>query len=68
MSDFSVEVWDYERFKKGRRFEGHSKKINDACFSNDNKLIFTCSMDFSLRIWDILSGKINYYQKFFIKL
>lgn len=56
MSDFSVEIWDYERFKKGRRFEGHTKKINDACFSNDNKLVFTCSMDFTLKIWDILSG------------
>ena len=37
---------------------GHNKKINDACFSNDNKFVISCSLDCSLRIWDILSGNL----------
>jgi len=53
LSDFSLQVWDLQRKQLSRKFIGHSDRIIDACFSSDNRLIFSCSDDFTFRIWDI---------------
>lgn len=47
-----------------RKFVGHTDRILDACFSSDNRLIFSCSDDFTFRIWDIISGKPIQYLTF----
>ena len=35
------------------RFEGHSNKVNDVCFSPDGQMIASVSADHSLKIWQL---------------
>ena len=58
LKDFSLEVWDFNKFGRARKLKGHMGEINDAFFSSDNKFVFTCSQDYSLKIWDLIGGQI----------
>ena len=38
--------------------EGHLDRINDAAFSPDGRYVITGSNDFTLKLWDVASGKM----------
>ncbi|TKY44496.1 U3 small nucleolar RNA-associated protein 21-like [Spatholobus suberectus] len=40
-----------------RKFEGHTDRITDLCFSEDGKWLLSSSMDGSLRIWDVILAR-----------
>ncbi|KAK4383668.1 U3 small nucleolar RNA-associated protein 21 [Sesamum angolense] len=40
-----------------RKFEGHSDRITDVCFSEDGKWLLTSSMDGTIRIWDVILAR-----------
>ena len=53
-------LWDVSTGKQ-RRFDttdGHLDRINDAAFSPDGRYIITGSDDFTLKLWDVTSGKV----------
>ena len=39
-----------------RSLEGHLGKINSICVSNDNKRVFTGSLDTTVKVWDLSTG------------
>lgn len=53
LSDNSLEMWDMLTLKRGRRFVAHTHTLLDACFSHDNKYIFSTSLDSTLKIFDV---------------
>lgn len=55
--DYTMEVWDIVKLRCVRKFTSHSNKINDCFFSKDNKFVFSCSQDKTLKIFEVLSGK-----------
>jgi WD40 repeat protein/serine/threonine protein kinase/CubicO group peptidase (beta-lactamase class C family) len=40
-----------------RRFEGHSKQVNRVASTRDNRFAVTGSIDGTVRVWDMASGK-----------
>lgn len=51
-----VEIYNMSTLSRGRYFSGHTKKISDMSFTWDSRVLGTCSMDKSIRLWDIVSG------------
>lgn len=51
--DMVLILFDTVSMKMVRRFEGHTDRITDLCFSEDGKWLISSSMDGTLRIWDI---------------
>ncbi|VAI93279.1 unnamed protein product [Triticum turgidum subsp. durum] len=51
--DMVLVLFDTVSMKMVRRFEGHTDRITDLCFSEDGKWLISSSMDGTLRIWDI---------------
>eukprot|EP01135_Chromosphaera_perkinsii_P004142 Nk52_evm49s270 gene=Nk52_evmTU49s270 len=56
--DFSIWLADIDTFKVVRKFYGHTKAITDVAFSQDSRWIVSCSMDTSIRTWDIPTGRL----------
>ena len=40
-----------------RIFEGHEKRVTSVCFSPDGNYIASGSLDGTIRLWDVKSGK-----------
>lgn len=56
--DFLIRLWDARRGVPLREFKrGHTSDICSICFSPDGRLLASGSMDRTLRIWDVGSGK-----------
>lgn len=55
--DFIIRLFDVVASRMVRKFEGHTDRITDLCFSEDGKWILSSSMDGSLRIWDIILAR-----------
>lgn len=55
--DFVIRLFDVVALRMVRKFEGHSDRITDLCFSEDGKWLLSSSMDGSLRIWDIILAR-----------
>ncbi|CAL5053975.1 unnamed protein product [Urochloa decumbens] len=53
VDDTVLILFDTVAMKMVRRFEGHTDRITDLCFSEDGKWLISSSMDGTLRIWDI---------------
>ncbi|PUZ59787.1 hypothetical protein GQ55_4G070600 [Panicum hallii var. hallii] len=53
VDDMVLILFDTVAMKMVRRFEGHTDRITDLCFSEDGKWLISSSMDGTLRIWDI---------------
>uniref|UniRef100_A0A0D9WSJ9 WDR36/Utp21 C-terminal domain-containing protein n=1 Tax=Leersia perrieri TaxID=77586 RepID=A0A0D9WSJ9_9ORYZ len=51
--DMVLILFDTVAMKMVRRFEGHTDRVTDLCFSEDGKWLVSSSMDGTLRIWDI---------------
>lgn len=55
--DFIIRLFDVVALRMVRKFEGHTDRITDLCFSEDGKWLVSSSMDGSLRIWDVILAR-----------
>ncbi|XP_043708500.1 U3 small nucleolar RNA-associated protein 21 homolog [Telopea speciosissima] len=55
--DMVLRVFDIVALRIVRKFEGHTDRITDLCFSEDGKWLLSSSMDGSLRIWDVILAR-----------
>ncbi|KAL1547459.1 U3 small nucleolar RNA-associated protein 21 isoform X1 [Salvia divinorum] len=55
--DLVVRLFDVVALRMVRKFEGHTDRITDVCFSEDGKWLLTSSMDGTLRIWDVILAR-----------
>ena len=55
--DTTARLWDAQTGKELFRLQGHTARVNTACFAADGKRILTCSFDATARLWDADSGK-----------
>eukprot|EP01134_Creolimax_fragrantissima_P007953 CFRG7953T1 len=56
--DFSVHLVDIEMKRVVRVFEGHTNRVTDATFSPDGRWLVTASMDATVRVWDVVAGRL----------
>lgn len=52
-----LRLFDVVALRMVRKFEGHTDRITDLCFSEDGKWLLSSSMDGSLRIWDVILAR-----------
>ena len=50
-------MWDVERGKIVRRFEGHTDQVHSLAISPNGKLALSGSTDHTARLWDIEKGE-----------
>ena len=62
--DRLVRVFDLTSHKLCRRFEGHSREVTDVAFTPDGRRLLTCSMDCTVRVWDMATARCLSWLKF----
>jgi hypothetical protein len=50
-------IWDMETGKVLQTFEGHTLPLTSVAFDSEGKRLLTGSLDHTLRVWDIATGK-----------
>lgn len=55
--DMVMRLFDVVAVRMVRKFEGHTDRITDLCFSEDGKWLLSSSMDGTLRIWDVILAR-----------
>jgi U3 small nucleolar RNA-associated protein 21 len=55
--DMVIRLYDIVGQRMVRKFEGHTDRITDMCFSEDGKWLLSSSMDGTLRIWDVILAR-----------
>ena len=55
--DLVIRLFDAIALRMVRKFEGHTDRITDLCFSEDGKWLLSSSMDGTLRIWDVILAR-----------
>ncbi|CAI0428720.1 unnamed protein product [Linum tenue] len=55
--DLVIRVFDVVALRMVRKFQGHTDRITDLCFSEDGKWLLSSSMDGTLRIWDVILAR-----------
>jgi WD40 repeat protein len=50
-------MFDLDSNRIFKTFEGHSDNVNYAAFNTDNTLMVSGSSDYTIRIWDVKTGK-----------
>uniref|UniRef100_A0A2P2KH70 Uncharacterized protein MANES_18G125600 n=1 Tax=Rhizophora mucronata TaxID=61149 RepID=A0A2P2KH70_RHIMU len=55
--DLIIRLFDVVALRLVRKFEGHTDRITDLCFSEDGKWLLSSSMDGTLRIWDVILAR-----------
>ncbi|CAA0817996.1 transducin family protein / WD-40 repeat family protein [Striga hermonthica] len=55
--DFVIRLFDVVAGRMVRKFEGHTDRVTDACFSEDGKWLLTSSMDGTIKVWDVILAK-----------
>ena len=55
--DRVVRVYDIFTHKITRRFEGHAREISDLSFSPDGRRLLSSSLDKTVRVWDMPTGR-----------
>jgi WD40 repeat protein len=53
----ALTLWDVEKRQQIRDFPGHTRDVTSIAFSPDGKRLLSSSLDHTVRIWDIASGK-----------
>jgi len=56
--DLSIRLYDLETKKLVRRFNGHTNQITDVAFSHDSRWLISSGLDCTIRVWDIVTGKM----------
>ncbi|XP_008391429.3 U3 small nucleolar RNA-associated protein 21 homolog isoform X2 [Malus domestica] len=55
--DLIIRLFDVVASRMVRKFEGHTDRVTDMCFSEDGKWLLSSSMDGSLRVWDVILAR-----------
>ncbi|KAK1276546.1 hypothetical protein QJS04_geneDACA004157 [Acorus gramineus] len=55
--DMTLRLYDIIALRMVRKFNGHTDRVTDLCFSEDGKWLLSASMDGTLRIWDIILAR-----------
>ncbi|BFG14350.1 hypothetical protein CerSpe_006240 [Prunus speciosa] len=55
--DLIIRLFDVVASRIVRKFEGHTDRVTDMCFSEDGKWLLSSSMDGSLRVWDVILAR-----------
>jgi U3 small nucleolar RNA-associated protein 21 len=55
--DLVIRLFDAIALRMVRKFESHTDRITDLCFSEDGKWLLSSSMDGTLRIWDVILAR-----------
>ncbi|XP_064607186.1 WD repeat-containing protein 36-like [Liolophura sinensis] len=58
LDDFEVHMVDLDTRQVVRVFSGHRNKITDLTFSSDARWLITSSMDSTIRVWDVPTGRL----------
>lgn len=58
LEDFSVNIIDMDTRRLVRKFSGHTAQLTDITFSPDSRWLITCSMDCTIRTWDVPSAQL----------
>ena len=56
-SEYGFALWDVERAKQIRRFDGHTNSVTQLGFLVEDVRVFSCSRDGTVRLWDLETGK-----------
>lgn len=56
--DLVIRILDLDTRKWVRRYIGHWSRITDLCFSPDARWLVTASLDGTVRVWDLPSGRM----------
>jgi len=62
--DWSVRVFDIASRRRVRKFDGHSNRITDLCFSVDARLLVSAAMDSCVRVWDLPTSRCADWMRF----
>ena len=54
--DLCIRIFDLESRKTIREFWGHESRITDVTFSKDGRWLISCSLDSTIRTWDLPSS------------
>lgn len=57
LGEGDLRLWNLDTGTAGRKFAGHSDVITGLAVSNDGSRAASCSIDGTVRIWDVSSGK-----------
>ncbi|SCM11494.1 U3 small nucleolar RNA-associated protein 15, putative [Plasmodium chabaudi adami] len=57
MENGNIELIGIFFFDRIKNLKGHKSSINDMCFSSNFQKLYSCSRDFTIKIWNILEGK-----------
>jgi WD40 repeat protein len=60
----SVIVWDFEKQEKVFDLPGHHDRINAVAFSPDGSWLVSASDDSTVRIWNVLTGRLVVARQF----
>lgn len=55
--DLVIRLFDVVAIRMVRKFEGHTDRVTDCCFSEDGKWLLSASMDGTLRLWDVILAR-----------
>jgi WD40 repeat protein len=56
-ADKAVRLWNLEKDRQERVFEGHTAPVLAVAFSADGRKAFSASRDSTLRVWEVETGK-----------
>ncbi|ETB56417.1 hypothetical protein, variant 1 [Plasmodium yoelii 17X] len=57
MENGNIELIGVFFFDKIKNLKGHKSSITDMCFSSNFQKLYSCSRDFTIKIWNILEAK-----------
>jgi len=52
-----IDVWNFAEKELVATIEGHKQSVNALDLSPDGKALYSCSMDLTVRKWDLATGK-----------
>jgi WD40 repeat protein len=55
--DHTLRLWSSDTLKELRRFKGHTNSVRGVAFSPDGKQALSTSLDGTIRVWEVQSGK-----------
>lgn len=63
-SGVSVRVWNFETQEKLFELHGHQDRVNAVAFSPDGSWLVSASDDCTIRVWNVLTGKLAVARQF----